>query len=187
MSLSLTFQMAFAALLVERFAGYPAFLQRRIGHPVQWIGGLLSFIDQGIHRSSSARFIDVAKGVFAIMVVLAFVIIITVPVAWGLRSLPYGWAAEALLATTFLAQNDLRRFVLAVADGLDRGIDEGRLAVSHIVGRDTATLDESGVVRAASRVSPKIPPMASSRRRSGYVCSACPALLCTKPSIPPTA
>ncbi len=149
MSLSLTFQMAFAALLVERFIGYPSFFQRSIGHPVQWIGALLSFMDRGIHRTPSARFIDVTKGVFAIIVVLAFVLIIAVPVAWGLRSLPYGWVAEALLATPFLAQHDLRRFVLAVADGLDKSLDEGRLAVSQIVGRDSAALDESGVIRAA--------------------------------------
>mgnify|MGYP003342123217 CR=1 FL=1 len=35
---------AFAALLialaVERLAGYPDFLQRRIGHPVEWLAGI---------------------------------------------------------------------------------------------------------------------------------------------------
>jgi adenosylcobinamide-phosphate synthase len=39
--------------------------------------------------------------------------------------------------------------VRAVADGLDRSLEEGRRAVSQIVGRDPETLDASGVSRAA--------------------------------------
>jgi adenosylcobinamide-phosphate synthase len=149
MSLSLTLQIAFAALLVERVFGYPRVLQNAIGHPVQWMGDLLAFLDHSIHRSASAKAIDIAKGVFALVVLIACVLLITMPVAWLLRSLPYGWAAEALLAGTLLAQNDLRRYVLAVADGLDKSLDHGKSAVRHIVGRDTTALDESGVVRAA--------------------------------------
>ena len=149
MSLSLTFQMAFAALLVERFLGYPSALQRAIGHPVQWMGDLLTFVDQGIHRGASAKTIERAKGACALLVLIACVLLITVPLAWLLRSLPYGWIAEALLATPLLAQHDLRRFVLAVADALDSNLEQARHAVSHIVGRDPGTLDESGVARAA--------------------------------------
>lgn len=149
MSLSLTFLMAFAALIVERLVGYPRPLQNFVGHPVQWMGDLLTFIDHGIHRSASAKVIDRAKGIFALTVLIASVLLITVPLALQLRSFPYGWIGEVLLATPLLAQHDLRRFVLAVADGLDQGLEPGRRAVSHVVGRDPETLDESGVVRAA--------------------------------------
>src|SRR5690606_37121956 len=52
-------------------------------------------------------------------------------------------------ATAMLAQKELRRAVVAVAGALGRGLPEARAAVSHIVGRDTAPLDEAGVARAA--------------------------------------
>ena len=46
---------AFAALLialaVERLAGYPDFLQRRIGHPVEWLGRLIEVLDRQIGRT----------------------------------------------------------------------------------------------------------------------------------------
>jgi adenosylcobinamide-phosphate synthase len=53
-------------------------------------------------------------------------------------------------ASTCLAQRSLDTHVRAVADALEqKGIESGRHAVSQIVGRDTAELDEAGVSRAA--------------------------------------
>jgi adenosylcobinamide-phosphate synthase len=74
---------------------------------------------------------------------------IAVTIALALRRLPYGWIAEAIVATPFLAQKSLGDHVRAVADGLDRSLAEGRSAVSRIVGRDPEMLDRSGVARAA--------------------------------------
>ncbi len=54
------------------------------------------------------------------------------------------------VASTLLAQRSLDAHVRAVADALElEGIEAGRRAVSMIVGRDTAGLDETGVSRAA--------------------------------------
>ena len=56
----------------------------------------------------------------------------------------------AVAASTLIAQRSLYDHVGRVADALDDGgLDAGREAVSHIVGRDTAELDEAGVARAA--------------------------------------
>jgi adenosylcobinamide-phosphate synthase len=67
-----------------------------------------------------------------------------------LLRLPYGFIAVAVLASTMLAQRSLHRYVANVASGLDKNsLDAGRQAVSHIVGRDAATLDRAGVARAA--------------------------------------
>jgi adenosylcobinamide-phosphate synthase len=55
---------------------------------------------------------------------------------------------EALLASTLLAQKALADAVRAVAVALRRSLAEGRVAVSHIVGRDPDQLDEAGVARA---------------------------------------
>jgi adenosylcobinamide-phosphate synthase len=56
---------------------------------------------------------------------------------------------KALLATTLIAQYSLHKHVSAVGKGLDISLNEGRKAVSMIVGRDPAQLDESGVTKAA--------------------------------------
>ena len=54
-----------------------------------------------------------------------------------------------LLGSSLLAQRSLAAHVRAVATGLRRGLAEGREAVSHIVGRDPASLDAAAVARAA--------------------------------------
>jgi adenosylcobinamide-phosphate synthase len=63
---------------------------------------------------------------------------------------PAGVLATALLASTLIAQRSLHRHVADVAVTLGQGdITAARLAVSHIVGRDTAALDAAGISRAA--------------------------------------
>ena len=64
--------------------------------------------------------------------------------------LPFGIFATALLASTLIAQRSLHRHVANVATALETNdLGAGRAAVSHIVGRDTAALDQAGVARAA--------------------------------------
>ena len=53
------------------------------------------------------------------------------------------------MAASLPAQRSLFVHVRAVADGLDRSLDEGRRAVAMIVGRNPDVLDQSGVARAA--------------------------------------
>jgi adenosylcobinamide-phosphate synthase len=55
-----------------------------------------------------------------------------------------------VLASTLLAQRSLDEHVLAVAKGLEtEGLSGGRMAVAHIVGRETQGLDEAAICRAA--------------------------------------
>ena len=89
------------------------------------------------------------RGALALLLALGVSLAIAVPLALLLRSAPYGFIVEALLAVPFLAQRDLAHAVAAVADGLERSLAEGRSAVRHIVGRDPAQLDRSGVARGA--------------------------------------
>ena len=64
--------------------------------------------------------------------------------------MPFGWLAELVLVTSLVAQRSLYRHVVAVARGLDEGgLEQGRRAVAHIVGRDPGALDEHGVARGA--------------------------------------
>lgn len=133
------------ALLIERLAGYPNSLVKRIGHPVIWIGALISQLDTRLNRGTNRR----GKGVLALLVLLLVTGILAALVAWLCRQIPFGFVLEALLASTLLAQKALGDAVRVVAAALRRSLPEGRTAVSHIVGRDPQSLDEPGVARAA--------------------------------------
>lgn len=134
---------ALIALILERIVGYPDALVARIGHPVIWMGRLISLLDARLNNRTRGR------GVVALLILLGTTLLLTIPVAALLRTIPYGFVLEALLASTFLAQKSLGDAVEAVAVALRRSLPEGRTAVSHIVGRDPQALDAPGVARAA--------------------------------------
>jgi adenosylcobinamide-phosphate synthase len=137
------------ALIVERWIGYPNFVHDRIGHPVEWMGRLVTALDARLNAADAEPAEGKALGVLALLVLLAASFIAAWLASMALAELRIGWILEALLATAFIAQYSLREHVDAVARGLDRSLGEGRSAVAHIVGRDPAELDESGVARAA--------------------------------------
>lgn len=146
--LSSSLTIAFAALVIERLAGYPKFVQNAIGHPVEWIGAVIGGFEEALNRPEGNRIWQKLKGAFALFLTLVFVAILTIPFSLWIRRQEWGWLLEAVLATTLLAQFDLYRHVRAVYAGLESSLDSGRQAVSRIVGRDPDQLDESGVTRA---------------------------------------
>jgi adenosylcobinamide-phosphate synthase len=147
-------ELALAALLVEAAVGYPAVVYRAVGHPVTWIGALIAALDERLNspaRTDATR--QVLRQVVGILS-LAVALGVAACTAFALRrALSFGTLGAALLilaATSLLAQRSLYDHVRAVADALERGgLDAARVAVSKIVGRDPAVLDEAGVARAA--------------------------------------
>jgi adenosylcobinamide-phosphate synthase len=140
------------ALLLDAAFGYPDALYRAIRHPVAWIGALIAFLDARLNPASRRRQGGRARGVVALVLVL---LAAGLP-AWAAQAAIFavlpGWAAIvalAVLAAPLLAQRSLFAHVRAVETGLRAGLDEGRQAVSHIVGRNPRFLDEAGVARAA--------------------------------------
>ena len=147
--MSLHFAAAALALLAERIFGYPKPLYRAIGHPVEWIGNLLSKLEIMFYDSDAESLPARLRGVAALVALLFIVAIPAVLIATFLSTFRFGWILEALLATTLIAQHSLHEHVSATGKGLDISLAEGRKAVSMIVGRDPAQLDESGVVKGA--------------------------------------
>lgn len=133
------------ALLIERLVGYPPTLFRLIGHPVTWIGSLIGWFEARLNSGSHRRL----KGAVMLALLLLTVVACGLLIVAVTRRLPFSFVLEAILSSTLLAQKELGRAVKAVADGLGVSLGAGREAVSHIVGRDPATLDEPGVARAA--------------------------------------
>jgi adenosylcobinamide-phosphate synthase len=137
-------------MLIELAVGYPQALLRAIGHPVTWIGRLIALLDRSLNRETDTPERRRGAGVLAVAILCVVVGAIALLVQSALFHLPFGLAFVALAASALIAQRSLHRHVADVALALEKGgLDAGRAAVGHIVGRDTAALDEAGVARAA--------------------------------------
>jgi adenosylcobinamide-phosphate synthase len=138
------------AMVLDALVGWPDSLLARVGHPVTWLGRLIDALDARWNRDQDAPFLRRAAGLAAALIVIA--------VASGL-----GWLLQSRLASTwnqvfflgalawpFVALRSLYEHVSAVARPLQSGdVAAARAAVSMIVGRDPAELDEAGIARAA--------------------------------------
>lgn len=141
---------AFLSLVVEFAVGYPAWLFGAIGHPVTWIGRLISFLDRRLNRATDSDAVRRRRGVDALLIIVLVPAAIAFALDTMLSGIPAGLVLTAILATSLLSQKSLAEHVEAVADGLDNGgLSIGRVAVSRIVGRDSKKLDRAGVCRAA--------------------------------------
>jgi adenosylcobinamide-phosphate synthase len=141
------------ALLIEAAIGYPQNVFRAVGHPVTWMGAMLSLLDTRLNRDADSPASRRAWGAVALGILLTIAGFVAVTLqAAAFATCPRGVALifVAMLASPCLAQRSLETHVRAVADALDReGLQAARRAVGAIVGRDTAFLDEPGVARAA--------------------------------------
>lgn len=138
------------ALLIEATAGYPKSLLARIGHPVTWIGRMISALDRALNDERQSSMRRRTRGVVALSIVLVIPAAAAFFVERAALLTPYGSILVALLASPLLAQRSLYDHVACVASALERdGLSAARKAVSLIVGRDPDVLDESAVARAA--------------------------------------
>ena len=146
-------ELALIAVATEAIIGYPDAVYRLVGHPVTWIGRLITWCDQAWnspHRSDEERR---GRGVLTLLLLIAVAVVAGLVITYLVDEiLPSSAALLAcgVLASSLLAQRSLDTHVLAVATALEQGgLEAGRQAVSHIVGRDTRSLDEAAVCRAA--------------------------------------
>ena len=136
-------------LLLERLLGYSPRLLAVVGHPVVWFGALISLLETRLNTSARSPQDLRLRGIVALALLILVVGAGAIILQQILRAIPFGWIGEILFATTFLAQKELARAVLAVSQALEKTLESGRQAVSHIVGRDPQALDAAGVSRAA--------------------------------------
>jgi adenosylcobinamide-phosphate synthase len=141
--------LASTALLLESLIAYPTFLQNLCGHPVQWIGRLISFLDDGLNDEDAEPQQNRSSGVLAIVVLIALCALPALAVQYALTKLPYGYVLNVLLAIPFIAQYSLGQHVEAVAKALSQSTEAGRSEVSKIVGRDVTSLNQAGIAKAA--------------------------------------
>ena len=146
----MAFDLTCVALLVEGAVGYPPRLFKAISHPVVWVGRLISVLDRRLNRETLPAARRRTHGVLAVLILLACAMIPAGLLEGALRALPYGVILAGILGSSLIAQRSLYTHVAAVAEALERdGLEAGRVAVSHIVGRDPQSLDVAGVTRGA--------------------------------------
>ena len=123
---------------------------KAIGHPVTWMGRLIDFLDKRLNRDGADAESRRRAGAIALFFLLLIVGGTAFVVETALLLLPFGLIFAGIAASTFIAQRSLYAHVANVADALDTGnLAKAREEVAHIVGRDTADLDEPAVARAA--------------------------------------
>lgn len=135
------------ALAVDAAVGWPDRLYRRIGHPVVWIGALISALERRLNRGGRLR--RQAAGALTVAVVVGAAALPAWLVQAALPEGPAGLLLGVLLAWPWLAVRSLHEHVAAVAEPLGRGDLAGaRRAVSMLVGRDPEQLDGPAIARA---------------------------------------
>ena len=138
------------ALATEGAFGWPDRLYRIIGHPVTWIGKLISHLDQRFNLDEDAPEERRFWGRISLLIVLASALIPTIFIAILLPEGFVGMLLTGLLAAPLVAPRSMYTHVADVAKPLkDRDIPAARAAVAKIVGRNPDTLDEPAITRAA--------------------------------------
>ena len=150
---TVTLVIALLASLLDALFGYPDWLFRRIGHPVSWIGAIIGALDRRLNRPGLSDRRRRLAGVLALLLLAGPPALLAWALQRGCLTLlprPAALAILGLCAGTLSAQRSLLTHVRAVLCGLEAdGARGGRRAVAMIVGRDTAALDQAGIVRAA--------------------------------------
>lgn len=139
-----------AALILDAAVGDPDWLWKRLPHPVVLFGKAIGAMDRRLNRSFFSPTQRRAGGIATLIVLVASAGFLGWALQTGFDRLPFGEALTVAVAAVFIAHNSLYRHVARVRDALTAdGLSAGRKAVSMIVGRDPARLDEAGVSRAA--------------------------------------
>lgn len=135
--------------LVDLLLGDP----RRLPHPVQGMGWLITRLEPPLRRifPKSDRG-QIWAGGFLVLLVVGLTGLCTGLSLWlcGLVHPVLRFVVEAVICWQILAAKSLRTESMKVVRALETGgLDDGRRAVSMIVGRDTEQLSEEEVLAAA--------------------------------------
>lgn len=121
-------------------------------HPIRWIGNLIAGLDRLLYREDDSDNTKFIKG----MILAIIVLVMSVSLPLIILFLTYkvnkilGIIVEGVMCYYLIAPKSLKKESMKVCEELEKGNTQGaRYAVSMIVGRDTESLDEKGISKAA--------------------------------------
>lgn len=139
-----------AALALDAAVGDPDGMWQRVSHPVVLLGRIVGGLDSGLNRTAFRPGLRRVLGVLAIFAIVTVAAAAGFVLEYAFAQLPYGWIGTVIVAAILLAGRSLHAHVRAVRIAFaSGGLNAARAAVSRIVGRDPASLDEAAVCRAA--------------------------------------
>ena len=129
--------------LLDLLVGDP----QRLPHPVVWFGKIIAFGEHRLNRGSHRRL----KGALMAVTLIISIFALTFALRHYISHLPSYILLlfDAIIVFYCLAGTTLIREVRAVFLALDRSLEEGRVQVARIVGRDTSELSAQEVRTAA--------------------------------------
>lgn len=130
------------ALFIDRIIGDP----EQLPHPVRWIGKFISLLENKYNKTSGRFW----KGTFVSLTTILIVFAITFGIVWGSYQIHFavGVLVEVLLIAVALAQKSLKNAAMVVYNALKQDdMEEARVKLGWIVGRDTYNLQEDEIVR----------------------------------------
>jgi adenosylcobinamide-phosphate synthase len=138
------------AVAFDALIGDPDWLWRRVRHPVSLIGALIDMLDRKFNHEDQSPEQRKSEGINSTAILVVIAATVGALIQFVVQTLPAGNIILALIASIFIAQRSLYQHVANVRTAFtEGGLPAAREAVSMIVGRDPAQLDEAGVCRAA--------------------------------------
>jgi len=137
-----------AGFILDCLIGDP----EKLPHPVRGIGRLISALETKLRRETDSSEKQRGKGTILVILVVFLTVFLTgvlLKAAYFVH--PFlGLLLESILCAQALAARNLRDASMKVYYALKAGdLEQARTAVSMIVGRDTAVLDQTGITKAA--------------------------------------
>ena len=131
------------AWLMDRLFGDPVSLP----HPVIWFGKMIAFGEKRLNKGSYKLW---KGGIMSVLLIL-FVYSVTIGIEYALSFLgtPAVIGFDIICIFFCLAGTTLIKEVRMVFEAVDRSLEEGRIQVVRIVGRDTSELSAQEVRTAA--------------------------------------
>lgn len=121
-------------------------------HPIRLIGNLITGLERKLRKEEDAKEKSIRKGICFVLLVLGITGLVSAAIlyiAYTIHPIA-GFLVESVMTYQILAAKCLKVESMKVYDKLkEQDLTGARKAVSMIVGRDTACLDETGVAKAA--------------------------------------
>ncbi|MEO8668317.1 MAG: CobD/CbiB family cobalamin biosynthesis protein [Bauldia sp.] len=137
-----------AAMILDVAVGDPAWLWRRLPHPVSLVGRLVSGFDRAFNRTGRRPWLLKALGAMTVTLLLIAALAVGALIELALAAIPYGWVATAIVISVLLTGRDLWNRARAIAKAFETGgLDAARAAFALLPG-DSAGLDEARLCRA---------------------------------------
>jgi len=137
---------AYVGCLIEALPPGPATLVARLG----------GWLDRKLNRQERDDATRLTRGVLAAFVIAAVAALAGLLIHGLSRALPYGWSLELVTLLSCVRLREPWRRIREVRRALEhRGLDAARAEVKPLTRRDTDSLDDHGVARAAIEAAAK--------------------------------